>query len=211
MAPSPCGWTEPVASLAGVGACGWTKPAPMLLPQDLDDSTRVSINVEDVNDNSPVFSQAEYTVTLAEDEATSTVVADVDATDKDSRANGRILYSITGGDPYSQFAVDFATGVVTLAKKLDYENSTSHTIVVTATDQGNPAKSATVDVVLTVTDENDNPPVLSQDVYEMTVTEAASFSDVVGKVEATDADSGINAEVSFILRDSNLQPSEKFT
>jgi len=90
--------------------------------------------------------QASYTATLAEDVQVGTAAVSVRALDADSRANGRVLYSITGGDPYSQFTVDFATGALTIKAALDYENTTAYTLIITAADQGSPSRNTTVEV-----------------------------------------------------------------
>lgn len=46
---------------------------------------------------------------------------------------GELVYSITSGDPGSLFNIDSSTGVITLAKALDFETDTSHTLEVTVT------------------------------------------------------------------------------
>jgi hypothetical protein len=49
-----------------------------------------------------------------------------------SNAEGTVTYSLTDAD--NKFAINSATGQVTLANALDYETKTSHTFTVTATD-----------------------------------------------------------------------------
>lgn len=48
------------------------------------------------------------------------------------------------------FTIDAATGGVS-ATGLDYETATSHSLTITATDSGNPARSTTASLTVTVT------------------------------------------------------------
>ncbi|NXA76356.1 PCDA1 protein, partial [Thryothorus ludovicianus] len=56
-------------------------------------TARIRVTVLDANDNAPVFSQAEYTVRVAEDVPVGSVLVTVTATDADEGLNGEIKYS----------------------------------------------------------------------------------------------------------------------
>ena len=62
----------------------------------LSSTVTVYINVKDVNDNSPTFSQAVYRAEVAEDAEPGSSILQVEATDLDSENNGDIEYSIIG-------------------------------------------------------------------------------------------------------------------
>uniref|UniRef100_A0A4W5RFT2 Cadherin domain-containing protein n=1 Tax=Hucho hucho TaxID=62062 RepID=A0A4W5RFT2_9TELE len=72
---------------------------------------------------------------------------------------------------------------------LDYETMQQYTFIVRATDSGDPALSSEVNVVVMVTDTNDNPPSFSQSLYEVYVSELAPRGQFVTCVQASDADS----------------------
>ena len=114
-------------------------------------SSRVNaiITIDDENDNSPVFSQDSYTVTLPynELEEWSTVVT---ATDRDIGSNAAITYSITGGDTGGVFTIDADSGNITVTGMLDPEESSSFNLTVQATDGGTPQNRAQAIVVITV-------------------------------------------------------------
>ena len=76
----------------------------------LDATAMVKINIQDVNDNAPVFKQMTYSLNLARDTEPGTVIVNVEALDKDSGRFGRILYSITSGNEAALFSVDQTTG-----------------------------------------------------------------------------------------------------
>ena len=56
-------------------------------------SLQLTVVVEDVNDNRPTFSQAEYRTSVNENAVLGTTVAVLTATDGDSGTNGEIIYS----------------------------------------------------------------------------------------------------------------------
>lgn len=54
-------------------------------------------------------------------------------------------------------------------------------------------------------DVNDNSPVFSQSVYNITVREdITNVPAAIGQVEATDADLDLNAKVTYIIVDGNI-------
>lgn len=57
-------------------------------------SAKVQINVEDRNDENPVFEKSNMTIWVDENEPAGTIVAKVRATDADSSENGYVSYSI---------------------------------------------------------------------------------------------------------------------
>uniref|UniRef100_A0A3B4VCM1 Neural-cadherin-like n=1 Tax=Seriola dumerili TaxID=41447 RepID=A0A3B4VCM1_SERDU len=119
------------------------------------------VQVEDENDNAPMFAPSSHPLTpLPEDITVGTSVIQLVATDSDSGLNGDILYSILPqSDPYGHFTVSRA-GVVTVARPLDRETVAGYELVVMATDQGTPALTGSVTVHLLLLDMNDNGPEL---------------------------------------------------
>uniref|UniRef100_A0A4X1SPR7 Cadherin domain-containing protein n=1 Tax=Sus scrofa TaxID=9823 RepID=A0A4X1SPR7_PIG len=87
-----------------------------------------------------------------------------------------------------------------LEKPLDREQQSSHLLVLTAVDGGDPVRTGTAQIRVKVTDANDNPPVFSQDVYKVSLRENSPPGTPVLKVKATDQDEGINAEITYSFR-----------
>lgn len=116
------------------------------------------INVNDLNDNAlSVVSDANATANgVAENAAVDTVVnLEGLATDPDGTAN--VTYALTS-NPGNHFKIDAATGVVTTtATALDYENDTSITIRIEASENTH-GDSASADFVIAVSDLNDVAP-----------------------------------------------------
>ncbi|XP_054245691.1 neural-cadherin-like [Indicator indicator] len=132
-----------------------------LTVEDLDFSSIAVclIEVEDSNDHSPVFlSQIVQASPFFENVPVGTTVTTVRATDKDSGSNGNIMYSIkSDSDPMRQFVVD-QHGHVVVANTLDREVIEKYSLIVQASDQGMPAHTGSVTVLINLLDVNDNGP-----------------------------------------------------
>ncbi|KAJ6666039.1 hypothetical protein lerEdw1_000943 [Lerista edwardsae] len=129
--------------------------------EDLDFSSVASclIEVEDRNDHSPVFSSPFIQMSpFFENTPVGTTIITVTAVDEDSGVNGNIEYSIQlDSDPYEQFAID-QDGHVTVAKVLDREVTQEYALVIQASDQGLPAQTGSVTILVDLLDVNDNGP-----------------------------------------------------
>ncbi|KAM3963659.1 dachsous cadherin-related 1 [Aphomia sociella] len=166
----------------------------------------LAVDVQDVNDNPPVFEHDAYTANVLESEAVNTKVLEIQAVDKDTGNNARITYRIlsentTVNDEY--FKVQPNTGWVYLAKTLDREITAKHKLTVTATDNGIPPLSAIAVLTVNILDANDNDPVFSKAGYEFEVEENQKAGAFVGKIAATDADLGENSIIRYSLFPSN--------
>ncbi|XP_029303837.1 protocadherin Fat 3 [Cottoperca gobio] len=150
----------------------------------------VDIVVLDVNDNPPLFQNTSYSSVLPENSMIGTTVLQVFAQDQDSEKNAVVSYQILS-DIYNStdyFHIDSNSGLVFMARLLDYELIQRYNFIVRASDSGDPALSSDVSVTVTVTDTNDNPPNFSQAMYEAFVSELAPRGHFVTCVQASDAD-----------------------
>lgn len=112
------------------------------------------------------------------------------AQDQDSEKNSIVSYQILP-DIYNSmdyFHIDSNSGLVFMARQLDYELIQRHNFIVRVTDSGDPTLSSDVSVTVIVTDTNDNPPIFSQMLYEAFVNELAPQNHFVTCVQASDAD-----------------------
>ncbi|PKK21808.1 FAT atypical cadherin 2 [Columba livia] len=166
---------------------------------------RVEVEVEDVNDNPPVFSQMIYTASVSESLPAQTPVVQLFASDKDSGRNKAVSYQILddGSDATKFFNIDGSTGQITTAQALDYERNQQFRMKVRATDHGMPPLSSDALVIVDVTDINDNPPEFSQLQYEAKVSEMATCGHIVIKVQALDPDSGDTTRLEYVILSGN--------
>jgi type III secretion system FlhB-like substrate exporter len=142
----------------------------------------VVISVTNMNDNAPVFTSGS-TGAVVENDAISTVIYTVAATDADNLA--ALTYSLSGPDA-GQLNIDAVTGAVTLKASADYETKTSYSFSVTASD-GLPAHDITKAIDVSVINLNDNSPQFTSG-GTGTVTENASPNTVIYTASATDVD-----------------------
>lgn len=68
------------------------------------------VEVEDLNDNAPVFHPDEYTVSISSHAQPGAELLNVIATDRDSGSFGKVTYDIIPGDASGMFDVDPQTG-----------------------------------------------------------------------------------------------------
>ncbi|XP_072296133.1 protocadherin Fat 2 [Eucyclogobius newberryi] len=151
----------------------------------------VVIQVQDVNDNRPVFDASPYRAYLAENMPAGTTVIQVTANDPDTDSNGAVTYSLQPlpGDTGDAFAIDPDSGWITTTRPTDCEAARVYRLHVVATDNGGDAKlSSSVLVEVTVTDENDNPPEFTEDAYRGTIAENGEPGEVIVTMTTTDRD-----------------------
>ncbi|XP_009321015.1 PREDICTED: protocadherin Fat 2 [Pygoscelis adeliae] len=166
---------------------------------------RVEVEVEDINDNPPIFSQVIYTASVSESLPAQTPVVQLFASDKDSGRNKVVSYQILddGTDATKFFNIDASTGQITTAQALDYEKYQQFRMKVRAADHGMPPLSSDALVIVDVTDINDNPPEFSQLQYEAKVSEMATCGHIVIKVQALDPDSGDTTRLEYVILSGN--------
>ena len=149
------------ASLGGLSKLTWLRLltgnslsgcVPRAL-RDVDDSDLSSATLPFCN-NAPEFSADSYSFAVAESAAVGSAVGTASATDADGDS---LTYSISAGNGGGEFAIDAASGAITLAAALDYEKTTSYALTVAAND-GNHAGTDTASVTVSVTDVLDTPP-----------------------------------------------------
>ena len=156
----------------------------------------VTISINDVNDNAPVFSSA-ATATLAENTAATTVVYDANATDADSTSvHNSVTYSLKATGDHDAFTIDTATGEVKLRAAADYETKSSYSFTVIASDG---MRTTEKTVTLSITDVNEHAPVFTSGTTG-SVDENAATTTVIYTAAATDADgTAVNNTLRYSL------------
>ncbi len=158
-------------------------------------ATKLVVNVQNVNDNPPIFHNKLVRVTVPEEQYPPFYVAEVNAVDPDNidSRSSKIKYKMA--EENTDFAVDSNTGVVTCLRKLDREKIGVEPLraLIVATDG---ELSATATVVVWVEDINDNAPLFAR-LYSINVTEATPVGSVLVTIETRDADTPPNAQVTY--------------
>ncbi|XP_066572821.1 protocadherin gamma-A11 isoform X9 [Amia ocellicauda] len=168
---------------------------------------RVTVEILDVNDNAPTFQKSEIKLEISESAAPGARFLLGGAEDPDVGVNALQSYVLKPSDNFILKQHSRPDGVkyaeMELQKPLDREKHPSLSLTLTAVDGGNPQRSGTVNIYVTVLDANDNAPVFNQSVYKAVVYENALKGTLVTTVNASDSDTGSNGFITYSF--SNLK------
>ncbi|XP_029518513.2 protocadherin beta-15-like [Oncorhynchus nerka] len=181
------------------GLCG--KKASCVLKQELVlenplELHRISLHVQDINDNSPQFKDELIKLEIRESAFKGARFLLEEAHDADVAQNAVQSYTLQSNGHFI-LSVDANVIELVLDKELDREQERDLTVLLSASDGGTPQRSGTVVIHVTVLDANDNAPVFNQAVYKASLPENSPLDTVVVTVSATDADDGVNGEVTY--------------
>ncbi|XP_057705814.1 protocadherin beta-16-like isoform X3 [Corythoichthys intestinalis] len=198
--------------------CG--KKASCVLKQELVmenplELHHISIRVFDVNDNSPQFNEDSLKFEIRESAHKGERFLLREARDADIGENAVQSYTLQQNDHF-KLNVNSKPGgqkycELVLDKELDREDKKEMTLLLTAYDGGSPQRSGTVVIHVTVLDANDNVPVFSEMVYKATLPENSPIDTFVIRVSASDADEGLNSEITYAFDHLSDDDSDVFT
>ncbi|XP_041799573.1 protocadherin gamma-C5-like [Chelmon rostratus] len=162
---------------------------------------RVEVEIQDINDNSPVFPSQDITLEISESTAAGARFPVESAQDLDVGVNSVRSYTISKDDFFSLKIKDVSGGrkvpELVLSKALDRERKARHHLQLTALDGGSPAKSGTSQIIINVLDINDHFPVFEKNVYKVSISENSVHGASILKLTANDTDEGPNGEVEY--------------
>ncbi|KAK7476781.1 hypothetical protein BaRGS_00032008, partial [Batillaria attramentaria] len=183
--------------------------------EQFNSSTTVTVFLEDMNDNTPVFVNEQKKVNVTEHSKNDTVLATFTATDADSGEFGKVIYSLEEGQGQGKFAIGNITGNLTVVGDIDRDPPTGrafYQLVVVATDnpagEGANQRSRRLTVDVTVLDINDNSPKFQFHPATVTVQENAPNGTNLMTLTATDLDEGDNGKVVYEVLTSSNASSE---
>ncbi|XP_045727918.2 protocadherin gamma-B4-like [Mirounga angustirostris] len=161
----------------------------------------VSVDIEDINDHSPKFTQTSFDLQISESTKPGARFILGSAHDADIGTNSLQNYQLNPNDHFSLVNKEKQDGSkypeLVLKTPLDREEQKSYQLTLTALDCGDPPLSSTAQIQVLVTDANDNPPVFSQELYRVSILENVLPGTPVLRVMATDQDEGVNAQITF--------------
>ncbi|XP_015235865.1 PREDICTED: protocadherin-17-like isoform X2 [Cyprinodon variegatus] len=163
----------------------------------------IKIDIQDINDNSPVFPSDQIDIDISENAVPGTRFPLTSAHDPDAGENGLKTYQITRDD-YNLFSLEVKSRgdgtkfpELVIQRPLDREERSHHTLILSATDGGEYPRSGTMQINVKVIDSNDNSPVFDQSSYVVEIPENSPPGKVLIDLNATDPDEGNNGQIVY--------------
>ncbi|CAF4611551.1 unnamed protein product [Rotaria sp. Silwood1] len=171
-------------------------------------STKLFIQVDDMNDNSVLLSKTYIQLHVSENTPIGTELTYINATDNDIGLNGKIYYLISNGFPSSSwrdyFRIGESTGILTLVNLLDYESEQSYRLIIQVRDRGENSLACFITIDISIMDENDNSPqafitfvnpLINNSI--ISITENTPIGEILAHISISDQDSGLNGKMSY--------------
>ncbi|XP_070554412.1 protocadherin-18-like [Ptychodera flava] len=168
---------------------------------------RLRVEVKDLNDHAPTFSQDVIALEISESVAVGTAFpqgAALFAVDSDSGNNTVQVYELynTYADTfrlntYYSIVEDAKVTEIVVQRELDREVIDFYELVLVARDQGNPIRSGSALINVSITDANDHSPVFERNSYTVALEENLPIGVEILDLNATDLDHGLNGEIVY--------------
>lgn len=173
----------------------------------LNSSESFMVEVVPNNDNAPVFQGTPYTASVLENTPAGISIFSFTITDADPGNEGRVNLTLVPSAFSSNVSLSFShtpSGTVAQLNSeqpFDRETLQMFTVNVSAFDTGNVLfrKTSETEIIVTIADENDNDPMFVNAPYQVSVAENATMGFSFLQLNASDADIGFNANLSFSL------------
>ncbi|XP_030000831.1 protocadherin beta-16-like [Sphaeramia orbicularis] len=189
--------------------CGQTTPCALHFQIALENPIEifpVTVEITDINDNAPLFDKEERMFEISESAVIGSKFMLEKALDPDIGLNGLQSYTLKPSDNFILKLHSQSDGSkrveMILQKPLDREKEEIVSLLLTAVDGGEPQRSGTMQIHITVLDANDNAPVFTQPVYKASLKENSIKGTLITQVSASDSDKGSNGEVSYVIGNS---------
>ena len=185
-------------------SCVLTVTARNKVPKSLVVTTKVTVNIHDLNDNSPFIKvnalPSSGQLEVLEGTPIGTYVVYLTVRDRDSGANGNFTCSLNS----NHFAIKqlHKTGFkIETAAELDREETSKHDVTLVCIDSGATPRSSSKTLLIHVIDRNDNAPKFAQATYVTSVLENNAPGAFIIQVTAHDSDANENSEISYSIKD----------
>ncbi len=176
--------------------------------EPLSSNVNVTIFLDDVNDNRPLFNSTNYVFHFEEEQERGSFVGVVFAEDKDFGPNSEVRYSFE--TPQPNFELNAISGALTSTLQLDRESimrqrgAAVFSFTVVSSDQGLPKPlKDQAKVQVYIQDINDNPPKFTKDIFQASISESAQNLMQLLRVSASDVDENKNGLVRYDIMEGN--------
>ncbi|XP_072368881.1 protocadherin-10-like isoform X2 [Scyliorhinus torazame] len=174
-------------------------------PYPMAGHAKVMVGLIDVNDNAPKIEVTSISSTVPEDAQPGTVIATISVTDADSTENGQVKCELALDIPF-KFENSFSNNYkLVTSGDLNREVTPLYNISIRARDKGSPPLQTIKNIMVTVSDVNDNSPRFTQSSYNVFVMENNLPGASIFTVTASDSDLDHNGDVSYLMLENNIK------
>uniref|UniRef100_A0A4W5Q4X2 Cadherin-23 n=1 Tax=Hucho hucho TaxID=62062 RepID=A0A4W5Q4X2_9TELE len=163
-------------------------------------STTVYVNLLDLNDNDPIFLNLPFVAEVPEGLPSG---SSIQVEDPDEEENGMVTMGLLVGMPRFDFYLNTTTGVLYSTATLDREKISLYHLRIVAFDRGQNPRTSTSTLTITVLDANDETPTFFPKLYNVSLQESVPRDHVVARLNCSDNDAGLNAELSYFITGGN--------
>ncbi|KAM4875248.1 protocadherin alpha-12-like [Thomomys bottae] len=164
----------------------------------------VEVEVRDVNDNPPVFTEIQQKVLVSESAPLDSQFPLEGASDADIGVNSLLTYMLSVNEYFTLKTVTKkdknVLPVLILRKLLDREETQELSLLLMVIDGGKPELTGSAQIQVTILDVNDNAPEFDKPSYKVTLFENVQNNTRVIQLNASDPDDGLNREISYGIR-----------
>ncbi len=180
---------------------------PMDSSTALSDTAIVNVNVVDINDNPPVFSENPYILSVPENVLISSVILTVYCTDDDSLANNSIVEYSCSNDT-EHFVINSTSGEIMLTSQLDFEQDQYHQFSIKCSDPSFESFYSESLVIIEVLEANEHAPyfVTNDSFVVSLVPDDLMAGDFIADFQAADDDSGLSGELVYTINHTEVCP-----
>ncbi|XP_005053635.1 PREDICTED: cadherin-related family member 2 [Ficedula albicollis] len=177
-------------------------------------SRKITVIVEDRNDNAPVFQNLPYVATIPENTSPHSIFYTVRAIDFDTGNASKVSYSIKEVTPDNtknlQLFYILPNGSVVLNGSLDYAKNTFYQIKILAEDGGGQlndvwvVQNSSTYLSVIIEDVPNLEPRFLNEPYSGSVPENCDLGTSVLTVTAMDQDTGVNDQIFYTITNANV-------
>ena len=182
-----------------------------LTPAEYFRTITIIIEIIDINDNPPTFKDKSFELKIPESTPIGNSYALPTAVDPDNPMYGVQRYSVQPEfkDEFKLFMSVRPDGVVeaslSVEKALDRETTSSYNFTLLACESTVRPQCGSLNVHVEILDSNDNKPIFEMESYTVNISENTLPGSTILTLKATDADSGKNGKVEYVLSEISRQ------
>ena len=157
---------------------------PLNTSFQLSSVINVTIAINDLNDNPPIFNQTYYEIHILDNLRPGADVIQISASDSDEGVNAEITYQFVEPLPSNseRFRIRDDSGLVRVNNRPRIDIQTVYFYVIRALDGGSPTLQTDVNLTIYIHDVDETPPTFEQEAYNETLNETVDVGSFVLQV-----------------------------